>query len=299
MATLSLGANLAVHALAGAAAGDAAALAAAETAAAAASAAAATAQSDAAAALEAEADDDAHAHLSSADDEANEVTMASALAAVELAEGMARGGRGGLADLADLTVAGREHFLDPRLANTIKLRMALLPSAGLYASALGLAHAVDFCARVHVQALHARMAGVAAWARARTAAATGAGGEDAARVAFSCPPPQPARAAAAGSSARPLAELVDLRAVWAAHYTGLRLFGFRRGGGDGEAGPHDHVSAFGVAGLGGTLALHDLPSGVSIAITVNQLAADASVARHLLHLVCAELGLGVPREADL
>ena len=198
-------------------------------------------------------------------------------------------------------VAGREHFLDPRLANTIKLRMALLPSAGLYASALGLAHAVDFCARVHVQALHARMAGAAAWARARTAAATGAGGADAARVAFSCPPPQPAHAAVAASVGRSgrLSELVDLRAVWAAHYTGLRLFGFRRGGGDGEAGPHDHVSAFGVVGLGGTLALHDVPSGISIAITVNQLAADASVTQHLLRLVCAELGLGVPREADL
>jgi len=186
------------------------------------------------------------------------------------------------------------------------MRTALVPSAGLYASALGLAHAIDFCARMHVQALHARMAGVAAWARARTAAATGAGGMHAARLAFSCLPP-PVHGGDAGGACGAPATLLDLRAVWAAHYTGLRLFGFRQGGGGGgiggdgasEAGPHDHVSAFGVAELGGTLALHDMPSGISIAICVNQLAADASVSRHLLRLVCLELGLGAPRDVDL
>jgi hypothetical protein len=225
--------------------------------------------------------------------EDNEVTVASAMAAMELAEAM---GRGGLTDLTTLTAGGREHFMDPRLVNVLKLRGSLLPSLGLYASALGLAHLLDYAGAVHVAALHARMAGAGSsgWRAAVAALSAPAG----AAAAFTCEDPTAALRRGGPRATR----LLDLRALWAAHYSGLRLLGFKhrpQQAQDGKAAGVVLLSGFGCAALGGSLVMCDAVTGVTVAITVNRLAADRALTRHLFDIVAEEMALGTALRADV
>jgi hypothetical protein len=100
--------------------------------------------------------------------------------------------------------------------------------------------------------------------------------------------------------------LLDLRALWAAHYSGLRLFGFKhrpqqqaRDGKAEGAAPLVLLSGFGCAALGGSLVMCDVVSGVTVAITVNRLAADRALTRHLFDIVAEELALGTALRADV
>jgi len=249
------------------------------------------------------------------DAEANEVTVASAMAAMELAETMAGGG---LSDLTGLASGGREHLMDPRLVNIVKIRAALVPSLNLYASALGLATMADYTLAVHVRGMGRAMAAgagadpvaAAAWRAASASSSSSSGAPSPPHgmasvprsTAFTfLPPPSAAPPRRGGRPPSPL--LWDLRAVWGAHCAGMRLFGFRvpdvaapAPAAAGSSPPPRHAytlaSGLGCMSLGGSAVLTDASTGVTIAVTVNRLTSDRALTRHLLDIVCEELALG-------
>lgn len=51
-------------------------------------------------------------------------------------------------------------------------------------------------------------------------------------------------------------------------------------------------SAFGHAGVGGSIALCDPAKDFAVAITVNKLTVEREASRRLLNLICKELNLG-------
>jgi len=189
------------------------------------------------------------------DSEDNAVTMSNALAAMELAEAMTEAG---LNDLTALTAGGREHFMDPRVVNMHKVRAAVLPALNCYASAMGLARAGAYLATNGV--------------------ASPAGGSA-----------LPAGPVTIGNT------LYDPAAVWVAHHAGLRLYSFDLSAGDGAVALPSTIrhraTAFGCSGLGGSRVMVDTHRRIAIAITVNRLTADGSVAAALLDGVVRDLGL--------
>jgi predicted unusual protein kinase regulating ubiquinone biosynthesis (AarF/ABC1/UbiB family) len=268
-------------------------------------------------------DDDDEDHLADGD-APNENTMSNAMAAMELAESMVKGGLG---DLTGLMQKGREHFIDPRLVNMSKVKsLALLPSMNLYASALGLACLLDYACSTHIDGLNkAVLAGNDGASRQwREALATSA------ELAFTCEDPSAnapwinvAKAASNGGAASAAlalrrrqqrdgasnksgakARLLDLRALWAAHYTGLRLIGIRKKPADkkskGAVAKHTVVSAVGCGSLGGSATVvMDVASGVTVAITTNRITSDRALPRAMIRMVFEELGLGTPSSSDL
>ena len=184
-----------------------------------------------------------------------DVTMAAAMAAMELAEAMAAG----LGDLAALSSGGKEHLMDPRMVNMGKMRGALLPSANLYASALGLARCAAYVA------LDGGSGGAAGNVVAPDADLVSIGD-----VAY------------------------HPGAVQVAHNAGLRLFKFQRDAGGASGRRTLQATAVGSASLGGSTVFVDMARGVTVAVTVNRLTADRALTAHLLDIIAEELQLGVP-----
>jgi hypothetical protein len=182
--------------------------------------------------------------------------MTCAMAAMELAEAM---GGAGLSELAGLTSGGKEHIMDPRMLNMARLRTAVVPSAGLYASALGLA----------------RMAAYLADQQQGGAAA----------AAGSLPDVDPVALHVAHNTGCRLIRFEAAPAAGSAGSAGQQPAG----------GPS--FSAFGMSALGGTTVLCHPASGTSIAVTVNSLTADRAAPLHIVELACRHLGLGQPADA--
>lgn len=220
-----------------------------------------------------------------------DVTMTAAMAAVELAELMTAGG---LMELSALTAGGKEHLMDPRVVNMLKVREALLPSTNMYASAMSVARMGAFMA-AHAAAMHA----------STTSTSSSSGGPSA------LVRPDPSGSGAA----------YDPTALLAAHHMGMRLFGWKRraagataaassagaedsagteaDGGNQDLDIHCHdpdvvFSGFGASALGGSLLVVDTVKKVAVAVTVNRLTADRALSKHVLDIVAQEVGLGAP-----
>jgi hypothetical protein len=187
----------------------------------------------------------------------SERTMATALAAVEIAGVLVEGG---LENLKALTAGGREHFMDPRIVNYHKMVHGCAPSANLYATASGLAVTVGtICDSLRRKEV---------------------GREIPSAVQFACE----------NLGFRPLT-------FRSASDRGLSILAEEDQdtiGGDSKTISASHATGFCMCALGGTMVFCVPSQSLTVAITVNQLSAQRTGALHLAKVVCRELGLGEP-----
>lgn len=189
-----------------------------------------------------------------------EATMATALAAVEIAGVLVEGG---LENLTSLTSGGKEHIMDPRLINCHKLKHGCIPSANLYATASSLAAVGgQLCEGLREKQLSGQITsavGAACDLLGFRPLSFHRGVLD-----FTLPDAAPA---SASSDSAPSKQ---------------------------EPSSLPPPTAFAMCALGGTM-LFCVPSEcISVAITVNQLSAKRSAALAIAKLVCRELNLGEP-----
>jgi hypothetical protein len=187
----------------------------------------------------------------------SERTMATALAAVEIAGVLVEGG---LENLKALTAGGREHFMDPRIVNYHKMVHGCAPSANLYATASGLAVTVGAIC----DSLRQKEVGKAIPSA----------------VQFACENLGFRPLTFRSSSDRGLSVVAeeDCETV----------------GGDGKTAPTPRATGFCMCALGGTMVFCVPSQLLTVAITVNQLSAQRTGALQLAKFVCRELGLGEP-----
>ena len=196
----------------------------------------------------------------------SEATMATALAAVEIAGVLVEGG---LEQLKSLTSGGKEHIMDPRIVNCFKIQRGCVPSMNLYATASGLATvAGNICESLREKEL-ARKVPSAVQAACETLGfrpLSFAGGD------------LTGKAAAVGGGADDDSETIGGFASTATTAAAAKA----------------EPTAFCMCALGGTMVICVPKLCLSFAITVNQLSAQRSAAIDIAKFVCKQLGLGEP-----
>lgn len=220
--------------------------------------------------------------------------------------------RAGAADLEGLARGGLEHLADPRIVNAQKTRRAALPSLTGFASARALAAAV--CAtQQQLVAAGGDTDVVLELDEATGLVSTVARGEEAALPATA--PLLGAKGATGESSTVRMRE----SARKACSLLGFHPVRFRSGvrpilegdpePGSGRGSPqggalvdprdlepqfHEEVHGYGIGGLGGSFVVCHVAADVTIAVTLNRIVPDRSVAQYIARALGKMLGIGMP-----